>query len=110
MTRKKSDTQQARRELKAQTFAAYGGKCKCCGEDEMEFLGLHHTNGDGAAHRTALGVIGGITFYQALERLDYPKDLGLEVWCANCHQSLTSYGRCAHLEARIRQGMEAECL
>jgi hypothetical protein len=32
----------------------YGGKCACCGEDDIRFLSLDHVNNDGSEHRKTL--------------------------------------------------------
>ncbi len=32
----------------------YGSQCKCCGEDEYQFLMFDHINDDGAKHRRSL--------------------------------------------------------
>ena len=37
--------------LKTLVVSAYGGKCSCCGEIELEFLTLDHIHDNGAAHR-----------------------------------------------------------
>ena len=74
---------------KMAAFEAYGGaRCACCGEEQIEFLTLDHTNDDGAAQRKALtgkNLGGTAAFYAWLKKNDYPQDLGLAVACMNCN-------------------------
>mgnify|MGYP001609560470 CR=1 FL=1 len=81
-----------RRELKIKVIAAYGGKCKCCGEINKEFLTIDHINGGGRKHIKEVG--GGGAFYYWIVKNDYPKDLRL--LCFNCNCSLGFYGYCPH--------------
>ena len=86
--------QQADRRLKAEIIAAYGGKCECCGEAHHEFLTIDHVNGDGAAHRRALGGKGR-KLYAAIKAEGFPKDR-YRLLCLNCNISLGFYGYCPH--------------
>lgn len=74
-----------------------GGKwprCKCCGEDELEFLAIDHADGDGAAHRKRTGLGGGNEFYKWIEEHNFPR--GLRVLCHNCNIALGAFGYCPH--------------
>src|ERR1700676_3436135 len=42
---------QRHQNIKQMIMKAYGGKCECCGENEMLFLSVDHINCDGAEHR-----------------------------------------------------------
>jgi hypothetical protein len=82
------------RKLKIEVIAAYGGKCVCCKEKNIEFLAVDHENGGGRKHRTEIAGTGS-AFYAWLKRNKFPKD-GLRVLCHNCNQSLGLYGYCPH--------------
>src|SRR3990167_9777047 len=60
------------RALRLEAIAAYGGKCRCCGETEEKFLTLDHINGGGKQHRLrARGSTG--TIYRDLKKQGWPK-------------------------------------
>lgn len=86
---------------KRAAIEAYGGRCYCCGVDELNFLALDHVNGDGAEHRRLLKEEGlckgsGEHFYRYLRRFGWPNVPPLRVACHNCN-SATTYGRtCPH--------------
>jgi len=87
--------------LRVETFGAYGGICRCCGEREPKFLTLDHQDGDGIAHRRSLGFSSnatGITFFKKLRKHGYPKDVRLQVLCYNCHMAKDKFGGCPHQE------------
>lgn len=92
-----------RHKLRTDAMAAYGGKCACCGEDEIEFLVLDHVNHDGGLHREQLKETlsgkaqGGVTLYQHLKNLGWP-DEGLQTLCANCNGAKRSDSNCPHQE------------
>lgn len=95
-----------RAKVKAKIVEAYGGKCSCegCPVTEPEFLTVHHTKGDGAAHRATLfprGASGGYRFYLWLQRNGFPKD-GFALHCYNCNCSKGFHGYCPH--ERLAQG------
>jgi len=68
--------------------------CKCCGEKNIEFLGIDHVKGKGSKHRKELGLTGGINFYRWLKRKHYPE--GYRVLCYNCNLSRGFFGYCPH--------------
>ena len=82
------------RRIKRELIAAYGRKCKCCGETRFEFLQIDHINGGGIRHRRTL------TIHMAahLKKLGYPKK-GFRLLCANCNSSFGLYGYCPHQNA-----------
>ena len=73
---------------------SYGGKCECCGEAHREFLTIDHVNGDGAAHRRAIGGKGR-RLYVAIKAEGFPQDR-YRLLCLNCNISLGFYGYCPH--------------
>lgn len=80
--------------VKHEAFVAYGGYvCSCCGEDHREFLTIDHINGDGAAHRRAIGR-GGQPLYVWLKKNNYPA--GFRVLCMNCNFAIGIRGYCPH--------------
>lgn len=84
--------------LKLGAITAYGGKCACCGERELEFLAIDHINGGGGAHRRTLGS-GSCNFYRLLKRTGYP--VGYRVLCFNCNFSAhLGGGICFHQRPR----------
>ncbi len=87
--------------LKRDAVEAYGGKCRCCSEEQLAFLTIEHGNRDGSAHRELLGKnIRGTNFYAWLRKNGYPDDLGLQVLCANC-QFATWSGECPHVTSHL---------
>jgi hypothetical protein len=74
---------------KAETMAAYGGACACCGENNLAFLTIDHVNGDGAAERKAIGGTnrgnGGSAFYAFLKTRGWPEKDRYQVLCFNCN-------------------------
>lgn len=74
----------------------YGGKCECCGEDNIGFLTIDHINGDGKEHRNSLGSPGS-HFYKRLIDCGFPKDPPLRVLCYNCNCGRYTHGGiCPH--------------
>jgi hypothetical protein len=93
-----------RDKVKAETVAAYGGKCQCPGYlvTDPEFLTMHHVQGNGAEHRNQLfprGANAGYRFYLWLKRNGYPKG-DYELHCYNCNCSKGFNGYCPHERAR----------
>ena len=84
-------SQRTRQRLRFEVIVHYGGKCACCGESNIEFLGIDHINGGGRAHRKSIGESG---LYCWLKRNNFPK--GFRVLCHNCNQALGAYGYCPH--------------
>lgn len=71
-----------RRRLRAEVLAHYGDHCELCGSKER--LSIDHINGDGAAHRKAIGRKTGEKFYVWLRREGFPKE-GYRVLCVSCN-------------------------
>jgi hypothetical protein len=76
----------------------YGGDpphCACCGEATDEFLCLDHINGNGAAHRRAVGTK---NMYRWANQHGFPD--GFQVLCHNCNCAKGFYGICPHQRTR----------
>ena len=83
--------------LRAETFAAYGNQCACCGEARREFLGIDHINGGGNKHRKQLQKYG-VNFYCWLRQRGYPKEY--QILCHNCNLAKGFFGYCPHERER----------
>lgn len=83
-----------RRRYREEAFAAYGGKCACCGESEYEFLTIDHAQGGGRKERAELGILGAAGFARWLAKQGYPE--GYRVLCHNCNSAYGYYGHCPH--------------
>jgi len=77
--------------LRFMVISHYGGKCKCCGEEQIEFLAIDHINEGGRKHRKSIS--GNI--YLWIKDNNYPDDL--QVLCHNCNSAKSYYGRCPHM-------------
>ena len=81
-------------EIKTKVMNHYGGKCACCGEDNLIFLSIDHINGGGDKHRRELGSGGG-RLYRWIVSNNYPNDF--QVLCFNCNQGrAVNGGVCPH--------------
>lgn len=80
------------RKLKLEILQAYGNKCLCCNEKNIEFLTIDHINGNGSKHRKEVG--SGTAFYHWLKKNNFPE--GYRVLCFNCNCSLGFFGYCPH--------------
>lgn len=94
-----TNRQRYHQKLRMAAFAAYGGRCACCGLDEWEFLVIDHVDGGGRIHRLEIG--GGVEkrgvgagMYLWLKRSGYPS--GFQVLCANCNMAKERAGGCPH--------------
>ncbi len=73
----------ARRELRAEVLAAYGGqKCNHCQEAREPCLTIDHVEGGGNQHRISIGAGSGNDFYRWLKKNNFPS--GFQVLCMNC--------------------------
>lgn len=79
------------RRIRLEVIEKYGGKCACCDEERIQFLGIDHIDGGGNKHRKE---IGNRTIYEWLRSKKYPK--GFQVLCHNCNLSKGFYGYCPH--------------
>ena|ERR1035441_500387 len=101
--RMKSYHQQYRFRLKKEVFDAYGNKCKCCGEKELEFLSVDHINGDGSKHRKEIGA--GSKIYLWLKNHGFPQG-EFRLLCMNCNWAKGVFGYCPHERRRDGENKE----
>lgn len=80
------------RKRRMDVIAHYGGKCDCCGESQIEFLCIDHTDGNGREDRMKHRA--STNFYDWLIKNDFPP--GYRVLCYNCNSALGAYGYCPH--------------
>lgn len=71
-------------------------RCSCCGETELVFLTLDHTDGLGAKHRKEIfgAGTGGAAIYRWVIKNGFP-DL-FRVLCFNCNFAFHTLGSCPH--------------
>ena len=81
--------------FRAAVLLAYGSSCACCGESQLEFLGIDHIDGRGKVGQRRSGA----EFYRWLKRQGFPKD-DYRLLCHNCNQALGHYGYCPHGHAK----------
>lgn len=85
---------------KAETIAAYGGACVCCGEHRQEFLTIDHVGGGGRKHKSKAGhQLNGNSLYRWLRDNGYPKS-GFRLLCVNCNFAFGMFGYCPHEKER----------
>ena len=89
----------SRQTLKLEAFAAYGGKCACCGESGIPFLSIDHVDRYGGT-----GPRAGDHLYQWLKTEGYPA--GFRVLCMSCNTALGFHGYCPH--SGLRQARKVD--
>lgn len=81
--------------IKIEVMKAYGNKCKCCGEEKIEFLTIDHIDDNGATERKNSNQGTGGKFYRWLKKNNFPKD-NYQILCFNCNCAKGFYGYCPH--------------
>lgn len=89
---------------KLELIAAYGSKCKCCGESRHEFLSIDHIKGGGRKHTESIGAHGA-AFHMWLRKRGYPQE-DYRLLCINCNFSIGHCGYCPHELERDKQREE----
>ena len=89
----------SRLKCKVLAIRAYGGKCACCGIEELEFLNIDHIDGGGREHLKTLSSGSG-ALYRYVRLNNYPP--GFQVLCFNCNNSKHIGGVCAHKRERTQ--------
>ena len=78
----------------ATVYAAYGNRCKCCGEADTRFLSIDHVNNDGHVERKAK-TQGNL--YSRIIRAGFPDSY--QLLCFNCNLGKArNKGVCPHQE------------
>jgi hypothetical protein len=89
------------RKIKAKEdgIQAYGGRCVCCGENEIKFLTIDHINNqtgeDGEKNKHGTRKYVGKTLWVKLKRLGWPTD-NYQLLCFSCNAAKYYYGICPH--------------
>jgi hypothetical protein len=91
MTKRAISDRRYRLSIKQKVFDAYGGKCECCGEQNISVLTIDHINGGGQAHRNGRS---STALYRELKKKQFPP--GYRVLCFNCNCTIGTYGECPH--------------
>lgn len=79
--------------LRKEAIKNYGGKCRCCGEKQLEFLSVVPI--PGKAERPKRGT--SLPFW--LRKNGWPK--GFRVLCHNCRTAYERFDYCPHTRAAI---------
>lgn len=85
LEKKRKDAERYNSALRTETLTHYGGgklACIICDENRLPCLSIDHINGGGNAHRKALGLRAGNSFYRWLRRQGLPN--GYRTLCMNC--------------------------
>ena len=86
-----------RLKVRVEVLKHYSGgdiHCACCGEKEVKFMTIDHTNNNGAEHRKEVKKYGGTPFYFWLRYNDFP--IGFQVLCYNCNIAKYIFKKCPH--------------
>lgn len=81
------------RKAKEEVVGWYGGKCSCCGEDNISFLTIDHVGSDGGKHRKSIGDQSMVQWVHKNGKKDY-----LQILCFNCNLGRSiDGGVCPHV-------------
>ena len=69
-------------------------QCSCCGEENITFLAIDHTDGGGSRMRREGTHKTGYMMYKYLKKNNYPD--GFQVLCHNCNWGKHHHGVCPH--------------
>jgi hypothetical protein len=97
--------------LQYAVYAAYGDRCRCCGERERGFLTIDHVNSDGKVQRGERHPKSPMAFLIWIIENGFPADL--QVLCYNCNLGRARHhGVCPHQAASttIPQGSTTEAI
>jgi hypothetical protein len=82
-----------RAQLRLQVFAAYGGRCVCCGESDPRVLTIDHVTPCRGKRNKDI--------YKDALKLDCPRDV-YQVLCLNCNQLKGTDAVCPHQRRKDR--------
>jgi hypothetical protein len=82
---------------KKMVYEHYGGRCFCCGEDNIYFLSIDHVDNDGHTERWPNGSrITGVHLYRRIVKAGFPKKY--QLLCMNCNfGKRMNNGICPHV-------------
>jgi hypothetical protein len=81
----------------------YGGKCFCCGENNIKFLTIDHINNDGYKHHKEIKIGPGSNFYRWIIKNNFPENI-FQVACYNCNCGRAkNNGICPHQQKLIEE-------
>ena len=92
--RRRAGQRKHREMLRQKVFAAYGGKCACCGEARPQFLAIDHVAGGGNKHRRREKIFNPHMMRLFIVRAGFPSDF--QLLCHNCNGAKGWYGECPH--------------
>ena len=78
--------------IRQEVIDHYGGKCACCGFDEIGALVIDHIDGGGLADKRNKGLRNGSQMHTWLYKHGFPD--GYQVLCANCNTSKYTGEKC----------------
>lgn len=81
--------------IRLEGIAAYGGKCQCCGESQVEFLTIDHINGRTDEIKHGGLPLTGKKLWSRMKTLGWPKE-HYQLLCFNCNCAKGIYGKCPH--------------
>jgi hypothetical protein len=90
--KKKQWNREHYRKERNEVIKLLGGKCVCCGENQLEFLAIDHINNDGNAERKMMDLK---TMVSRIYRGILPLKR-YQILCANCNHAKAYYGGCPH--------------
>ena len=96
--RKRPDKKRQQLAIRMQMIHQYGGSCRCCGEERIEFLTIDHIHGGGNKHRKEIRRTGW-RFYFWLRSQGWPKD-NFQLLCMNCNMAKHHFSGCPHERER----------
>lgn len=90
----------------------YGGKCVCCGEQDIDFLTIDHIKNDGAKERKMMNNQSGKIYGYLIRHKLQPKKY--QILCWNCNLAKEKHKICPHQKrkflSRARPGSSATIL
>jgi hypothetical protein len=84
--------------VRLEILMAYGGKCVCCGFDDLDFLTIDHIGGRKVTPKMTSNPTGE---YLKIKAMRYPKDK-YRCLCHNCNMA-GRYGKCPHEMRRLEK-------
>ena len=93
LERKTEDQKERNLQQRRRVLMKYGGRCECCGEDDLDLLTIDHINNDGRKDRRGSGSHLYASLYKQLPNLEE----GLRDLCWNCNAgSGNNHNVCPH--------------